>query len=163
MPGRGRAGYSAIPPRTGVPPTMDYASSLPAFGAVLNGTNAGLLITAIAAIWRGERVLHRRLMLANLAVSLLFLVVYVIQTVLLGHTRFPGDDWVRSLFLGILGTHIFLAVCLVPLVLRTVYLAVKERFEEHRRIARVTFPVWLYVSLTGVVIYWMNQHLRPPV
>jgi putative membrane protein len=142
---------------------MSFASSLPAFGAVLNGTNTCLLVGAMMAIRHGNRVLHRRLMIANLAVSLLFLVVYVVQTVILGHTRFPGDDWVRSLFLSILGTHIVLAVSLVPLVLRTVYLAAKQRFEEHRRIARITFPVWLYISITGVVIYWMNHHLRPLV
>ncbi|MBW2274230.1 MAG: DUF420 domain-containing protein [Deltaproteobacteria bacterium] len=138
-------------------------ASLPAISAVLNGTNAALLVAAIVAISRGERELHRRLMLTNLAVSLLFLAAYVVQTAILGHTRFPGEDWVRDLFRTLLGTHIVLEVCLVPLVVRTFYLAAKERFEEHRRIARFTFPVWLYVSLTGVVIYWMNHHLRPPI
>ena len=68
----------------------------------------------------------------------------------------------RTLFLVILTSHTILAVTLVPLVLRTVYLAFKERFAEHRRIARVTFPIWLYISATGVLIYWMNHHLRPP-
>jgi putative membrane protein len=140
----------------------DFATHLPALSAVLNGTNAGLLVAAVVAIGRGRRVLHRRLMVANLAVSLLFVAAYLVQTAVLGHTRFPGDDWVRGLFVAILGTHIVLAVSLVPLVVRTVYLAAKERYGEHRRIARVTFPVWLYVSLTGVVIYWMNHHLRPP-
>ena len=128
---------------------------------ILNGLNIVLLLTALGAIRRGQRERHRRLMLVNLGVSALFLVLYVTQIATVGHKRFPGDDWVRTVFLGILLTHTTLAVCLVPLVLRTVSLAVKERFAEHRRIARITFPVWLYVSVTGIVIYWMVNHLRP--
>ena len=100
-------------------------------------------------------------MLLNLGVSALFLVLYVTQIVTVGHKRFSGDDWVRTVFLGILLTHTTLAVSLVPLVLRTVYLACSERFAEHRKIARITFPVWMYVSVTGIVIYWMVNHLRP--
>jgi putative membrane protein len=140
---------------------MDLAEILPSLLATLNGVSVVLLITAFAAIRRDHRDRHRALMLANLGVSVLFVVVYVVQMSLVGITRFPGDDWVRSLFLVILTSHTILAVTLVPLVLRTVYLAFKERFAEHRRIARVTFPIWLYVSATGVVIYWMNHHLRP--
>ena len=140
---------------------MDLAEILPSLLATLNGVSVVLLITAFAAIRRGHRDRHRALMLANLGVSVLFVVVYVVQMSLVGITRFPGDDWVRSLFLVILTSHTILAVTLVPLVLRTVYLAFKERFAEHRRIARVTFLIWLYISATGVVIYWMNHHLRP--
>jgi putative membrane protein len=140
---------------------MDLAEILPSLLATLNGVSVVLLITAFAAIRRDHRDRHRALMLANLGVSVLFVVVYVVQMSLVGITRFPGDDWVRSLFLVILTSHTILAVTLVPLVLRTVYLAFKERFAGHRRIARVTFPIWLYVSATGVVIYWMNHHLRP--
>ena len=140
---------------------MDLAEILPSLLATLNGVSVVLLITAFAAIRRDHRDRHRALMLANLGVSVLFVVVYVVQMSLVGVTRFPGDDWVRSLFLVILTSHTILAVTLVPLVLRTVYLAFKERFAEHRRIARVTFPIWLYISATGVVIYWMSHHLRP--
>ncbi len=140
---------------------MDLAEILPSLLATLNGVSVVLLITAFAAIRRDHRDRHRALMLANLGVSVLFVVVYVVQMSLVGITRFPGDDWVRSLFLVILTSHTILAVTLVPLVLRTVYLAFKDRFAGHRRIARVTFPIWLYVSATGVVIYWMNHHLRP--
>ncbi len=140
---------------------MELAEILPSLLASLNGVNVTLLITAFAAIRRGNRGRHRALMLANLGVSVLFIVVYVVEMSLVGVTRFPGDDWVRTLFLVILTSHTSLAVTLVPLVLRTVYLALKERFAEHRRIARVTFPIWLYISATGVVIYWMNHHLRP--
>ena len=140
---------------------MDLAEVLPSLLATLNGVSVVLLVTGFAAIRRAHRDRHRALMLANLGVSLLFVVVYVVQMSLVGVTRFPGDDWLRSLFLVILTSHTILAVTLVPLVLRTVYLAFKERFAGHRRIARVTFPIWLYVSATGVVIYWMNHHLRP--
>jgi putative membrane protein len=130
--------------------------------AGLNTVSAALLVSALVAIKQGLRERHKRLMVINLGVSAMFLVVYVTQQVLVGHQRFPGDDWVRTLFLWILTTHTILAVALVPLVLRTFYLGFKERFPEHRRIARWTFPIWLYISVTGVVIYWMNHHLRPP-
>ncbi len=135
---------------------------LPHWNAVLNLGIAVLLVSAFAAIRRGRRDLHPRLMVGALALGALFLVSYVVQVSLVGHTRFPGDDWVRTLFVAILATHTLLAVAVVPLALRTVTLAARGRFPEHRRIARLTFPIWLYVSLTGVVIYWMNNHLRPP-
>jgi len=128
---------------------------------VLNGLSAILLVTAFAAIRRGNLERHRNLMLTNLCVSILFLICYVVQIATVGHKSFPGDDWVRVVFLTILTTHTILAVCLVPLALRTFFLAFRQRFSEHRRIARITFPVWLYVSVTGVVIYWMVNHLRP--
>ena len=140
---------------------MNLAEILPALLATLNGVSVVLLVTGFAAIRRRRRDRHRALMLTNLGFAVLFVVVYVVQMSVVGTTRFPGDDWVRSLFLGILTSHTILAVTLVPLVLRVVYLAFKERFSEHRRIARVTFPIWLYVSATGVVIYWMSHHLRP--
>jgi putative membrane protein len=130
--------------------------------ASLNGCTAVLLVWAVTAVRRGNRDLHRTLMIVNLCVSALFVIAYLLQLGIVGHTRFPGDDWVRTLFLAILTSHTILAVCLVPLVLRSVYLAVKKRFPEHRRVARITFPIWLYISLTGVVVYWMNHQLRPP-
>jgi putative membrane protein len=129
----------------------------------LNALSAALLVTAFVAIRRGRRERHRNLMVTNLGVSILFLVCYVTQIATLGHKSFPGHDWVRAVFLTILISHTILAVCLVPLALRTFFLAFRQRFSEHRRIARITFPVWLYVSVTGVVIYWMVNHLRPYV
>jgi putative membrane protein len=144
--------------RTGEFALLEWVSiSIP----ILNASSAILLVSAFVAIRRGKRERHRNLMLANLGVSILFLVCYVVQISTVGHKSFPGDDWVRVVFLIILTTHTLLAVCLVPLALRTFFLAFRERFSEHRRIARVTFPVWLYVSVTGVVIYWMVNHLRP--
>ena len=141
---------------------MDPAVTLPRMLAGLNAVSATLLVTALVAIKQGLRQRHKRLMVINLGVSAMFLVVYVSQQVLVGHQRFPGDDWVRTLFLCILTSHTILAVTLVPLALRTFFLGFKKRFDEHRKIARWTFPIWLYISVTGVVIYWMNHHLRPP-
>ena len=142
---------------------MDAAETLPRMLAGLNAVSATLLVSALVAIKRGLRERHKRLMVINLGVSAGFLVVYVTQQIVVGNQRFPGDDWVRTLFLCILTSHTILAVTLVPLVLRTFFLGFKQRFVEHRRIARWTFPIWLYISVTGVVIYWMNHHLRPPV
>jgi putative membrane protein len=142
---------------------MDAAETLPRLLAGLNAVSATLLVSALVAIKQGLRERHKRLMVINLGVSALFLVVYLTQQVMVGHSRFPGDDWVRTVFLWILTTHTILAVALVPLVLRTFFLGFKERFAEHKKIARWTFPIWLYISVTGVVIYWMNHHLRPPV
>jgi len=140
---------------------MDLQVALPALTAGLNAVALVLLIAAVRAIRRGDRDRHRRLMLANLGVASGFLASYVSQLVLFGHHRFPGDDWVRTLFLWLLGSHVLLAVSLVPLVPRTLYLAFRQRFDEHRRIARITAPIWIYVSATGVLVYWMNNHLRP--
>ena len=115
----------------------------------------------LVAIRSGRRELHRRLMLSAVSLGALFAVLYVIQTSLAGHRRFPGDDWVRTFFLAVLFTHTALAVAVVPLIARTLQLAFRGRFAEHRRIVRVTYPVWLYVALTGLFIYWMNNVVRP--
>jgi putative membrane protein len=135
--------------------------SIPSIIAGLNACTFLLLISALVAIRRQRRELHRNLMILTLGVSFVFVVFYVIQVATTGHRRFPGDDWVRSVFLAILVSHTLLAVTLLPLVFRTVYLAARQRFDQHRRIARVTFPIWIYISVTGVLIYWMNSHLRP--
>jgi len=136
-------------------------AALPHVNGALNAVVALLLLLALAAIRSGRRTTHERLMLAAVTTGTLFLALYVVQWVVRPHQRFPGDDWVRTAFLVILGTHEMLAAVLVPLVVRTVYLARRQRFEEHRRIVRWTYPVWLYVAVTGVAIYWMRQHLRP--
>jgi putative membrane protein len=135
---------------------------LPHVSGALNALVATLLIAGFVAIRRGHRTLHPRLMLGAFGVGLVFLACYATQVILTGHRRFPGDDWVRTVFLAILLTHTALAVSIVPLVLRTLYLAYHRRFVTHRWWARITFPVWVYVAVTGVVIYWMNNHLRPP-
>lgn len=134
---------------------------LPHTNATFNAAMTVSIIAGFAAIRRGNRELHPKLMKSGIVFGALFLISYVVQVTLVGHQRFPGDDWVRAVFGVILTTHIFLAVVVVPLILRTAFLAVRERFAEHRRIARITFPIWLYVAVTGLVIYAMNNHLRP--
>lgn len=138
------------------------ADLLPHLSVSLNLVIGTLIIAGYVAIRQGRRERHRRLMLAAVGVGGLFLVSYLAQTLIRGHARFPGDDWVRTAFVLILGTHTLLSVTVVPLVITTVVLGVRKRFPLHRRVARITFPIWLYVELTGVVIYWMNNHLRPP-
>ena len=134
---------------------------LPHLCGALNGIEVVLLLLAFAAIRSGRRDLHGRLMISAVGVGLIFLAVYALQSVLLEHRRFPGDDWVRTVFVSILGSHELLAVVTVPLVWRTVFLARRARFEEHRRLVRFTAPVWTYVAVTGVLIYWMNNFVRP--
>jgi putative membrane protein len=142
---------------------MGARELLPHLNGALNAAITALLIAALVAIRRGRRETHRRLMLSAVSLGTLFIVLYVVQTSLSGHRRFPGDDWVRTLFLWVLSTHTVLAVAVVPLVARTVFLALRERFAEHRRIVRVSYPVWLYVALTGLFIYWMNNFVRPGI
>ena len=134
---------------------------LPHVCGSLNGVIAVLLLAALAAIRTGRRELHARLMGAAVATGLAFLVLYALQSILLEHRRFPGHDWIRTAFVIVLGSHELLAVVAVQLIARTVYLARKGRLDEHRRLVRFTYPVWLYVALTGLVIYGMNNHLRP--
>jgi uncharacterized membrane protein YozB (DUF420 family) len=134
---------------------------LPHFNASLNLAIFLLVGAGYLAIRRGDRILHPRLMKTAIGFGLVFVGGYIAQVVLVGHGRFPGDDWVRSLFVTILLTHTALAVTLVPMLVRTVYLAVKGRLDEHRRFAPYTLGIWMYVSSTGVVIYWMNNWLRP--
>ncbi len=134
---------------------------LPHVNGALNAAITALLIAAFVAIRRGRRETHRRLMVSAVSLGTAFVGLYVLQTALLGHQRFPGDDWVRTLFLSVLTTHTILAVVVVPLVARALFLGLRERFVEHRRIVRVAYPIWLYVALTGLFIYWMNNFVRP--
>ena len=127
----------------------------------LNAVVALLLFAALAAIRSGRRELHARFMIGAIAVGLVFLALYVYQWAAFGHSRFPGNDWVRATFLVILVTHELAALVVVPLLIRTVHLARRQRFEQHRRIVRFTYPLWLYVAITGVLIYGLNQHVRP--
>ena len=132
---------------------------LPALNAVLNGT-AGLLIAAgWLLIRRGHRQAHKRVMLGAVACSAVFLVSYLTYHFHVGSVRFQGQGAVRTVYFAILISHTILAVAIVPLVLITLNHGLRERFDRHRRIARVTMPLWAYVSVTGVVIYWMLYRL----
>lgn len=140
---------------------MTLAEALPTVNAVLNGTSAVLLVAGFVAIRRGARERHRALMLAACASSVLFLAGYFTRIALTGTHRFPGDGALRAAYLAVLLSHTVLAAAAGPLVLRTLFLAFRARFPDHRRIARATLPVWLYVSVTGVVVYVMLYHLAP--
>jgi uncharacterized membrane protein YozB (DUF420 family) len=135
--------------------------NLPAVNATLNASSAVLLLLAYRAIRRREIERHRALMLAAAVVSLLFLVSYLTYHAQVGSVRFLGQGPARTVYFTILISHTILAAVIVPLVLRSLWLGLKRQDFRHRRIARWTFPLWLYVSVTGVVIYAMLYHLYP--
>lgn len=126
----------------------------------MNAASGVLLALAYRAIRRREVDRHHRLMLSAVWTSAAFLVSYLVYHAQVGSVRFPGHGAVRTVYLTILFTHTVLAALIVPMVLRTLYLAQKGRFAEHRRAARWTFPFWMYVSVTGVVIYVMLYRVR---
>jgi uncharacterized membrane protein YozB (DUF420 family) len=128
---------------------------LPTLNAALNAACAALLVAGYFLIRSGRREAHRRVMLAALATSGAFLVSYLTYHFQVGSVRFTGQGPVRTLYFAILISHTILAAAIVPLVLVTVARARGARFEAHRRLARITLPLWLYVSVTGVVVYWM--------
>jgi uncharacterized membrane protein YozB (DUF420 family) len=133
----------------------------PTLNAALNAASAVLLLVAYRAIRRLDVETHRRWMLAAATTSALFLVSYLAYHARVGSVRFAGTGAARSVYFAILGSHTFLAIVVLPLVLRTLYLGLKRRDDRHRRIARWTFPIWLYVSVTGVIVYLMLYHLYP--
>lgn len=135
--------------------------SWPAFNAVLNGVSALLLAAGYIFIRRKQVALHRAFMGAAFLTSTLFLISYLGYHYSAGTTRFAGQGWVRAVYFSILLSHTVLAVLIVPLVLTTLWRAVSGRFDRHRAIARWTLPIWIYVSVTGVVIYAMLYHLYP--
>jgi putative membrane protein len=120
------------------------------------------LLWAYQAIRRHDIERHRKRMLAAAATSAVFLTSYLVYHAHVGSVRFTGQGPVRSVYFTILFTHTVLAVAIVPMVLRTLYLGLKRRDERHRRLARWTFPLWLYVSVTGVIIYTMLYQLYAP-
>lgn len=132
---------------------------LPRINACLNGLSATLILLGWRAIRLKKPEAHRKLMVAAFVTSALFLVSYLTRSYLTGTHRFVGPQWLRLVYLTILFSHMALAMVVVPLVLRTFYLAFRQRFVEHRRIVRFTLPIWLYVSVTGVVVYFMLYHL----
>lgn len=133
----------------------DWARRLPAVNATLNGTCALLLVLAWALVRGGRARAHALAMTAALVVSALFLTSYLTYHSLVGSVRFPGTGTPRTAYLSILVSHTVLAVAMLPLIAITLVRAWRRRFDAHRKIASATFPIWLYVSVTGVVIYWM--------
>jgi uncharacterized membrane protein YozB (DUF420 family) len=130
-------------------------TDLPALNALLNATSAALLVLGWTLIRRRRIVAHRRVMIAAVLVSTGFLVSYLIYHFQVGSVRFQGRGALRTLYFTILLSHTLLAAAVPPLVLVTLVRALRERFDRHRAIARWTLPIWLYVSVTGVVVYWM--------
>ncbi|WP_130733527.1 DUF420 domain-containing protein [Flavobacterium sp. J27] len=128
---------------------------LPPIYAAINGITAILLITAVMAIKNGNRKVHERLMKLAILCSVLFLVMYVAYHMTSDSTPFGGEGIVRYVYFFILITHIVLSIAIIPLVLITYVKALAERFDKHKKIAKITFPIWLYVAVTGVVVYLM--------
>jgi putative membrane protein len=134
-------------------------SDLPTVNACLNAAAALLLVVGYWLIRQGRREAHRRVMLTAFACSILFLTSYLVYHANVGSVRFQGTGLIRTVYLSILLTHTVLAALVPFLAAFTLGLAWKGRFDRHRRLARWTLPIWLYVSVTGVVIYWMLYQL----
>ena len=135
---------------------------LPALNAVLNGLCAITLCVGLYFIKHRNREAHRTSMLLAFAFSSAFLVSYIVNHALHGDTIFPGHGAVRTLYLSILASHIILSIVALPMVLTTFFFSLTGRFAMHRRIARFTFPIWLYVSVTGVIVYLMLYQIYVP-
>ena len=133
----------------------EIISHLPSLNAGLNATSALLLILGFIFIRQGAWTGHALCMCAAMATSTLFLISYLTYHAFHGATHFPGHGWVRPVYFSILISHTFLAVVIVPLALLTLYYALSSQFNKHLKWAKFAFPIWIYVSITGVVIYWM--------
>jgi putative membrane protein len=134
----------------------------PQINAMLNGTTAVLLLIGRNFIRHGRMAAHRVVMITAFVLSMLFLTSYLYYHYHVGSVRFQGQGWSRPLYFSILISHTTLAVVIVPMVIITLSRALRERFDRHRAIARWTFPLWMYVSVTGVIVYFMLYHLFAP-
>ena len=132
---------------------------LPTLNATLNGISTVLLSIGYVLIRQGKWKAHRAVMISAFVVSTLFLISYLIYHAEAGSTPFPGEGLIRPVYFVILISHIILAAAIVPLGLITLFRALRKRIDKHRAIARWTLPIWLYVSVTGVLIYLMLYHL----
>lgn len=132
---------------------------LPAVNAGLNAASATCLVLGFLAIRRRRPDVHRRWMLGAFAFSTLFLVGYITHHALHGDTRFEGEGPVRTIYLAVLASHVLLSVIALPMVLTTFYLSLSGQLDRHRRLARFTLPIWLYVSATGVLVFVMLKTL----
>jgi len=137
-------------------PGVAPLSILPPVYATINGLTAVVLVLAVLAIKNGQRQRHQYLMTTAIVFSLLFLVMYVAYHMTSDSTPYGGEGVMRTLYFFILITHIVLSIAIIPLVLKTYAKAyLKQQFEAHKKLARITFPIWLYVAVTGVVVYLM--------
>jgi putative membrane protein len=133
---------------------------LPALNALLNGLSALSLVIGFRYILAGQITRHRAAMMTAFVFSSIFLVSYIINHAVHGDTRYPGHSTLRAVYLTILASHVLLSIVALPLVLITFFFSLSGRFRLHRNIARYTFPIWLYVSVTGVVVYLMLRAAR---
>jgi len=133
-----------------------------ALNASLNGVSAVLLTCCYVAVRSGKIAVHKAFMIAAFLVSSAFLVSYLVYHYRVGHVAFQGQGWIRPVYFGLLLTHTVLAVVIVPMILVTLRRAWLERFDRHRIIARWTLPLWLYVSVTGVIVYLMVYQIYRP-
>ena len=136
-------------------PNVERLGFLPPIYASINGLTAVLLIAAVWAIKNGKRETHQKLMTTCIGLSIIFLVLYVLYHMTSESTTFGGEGVVRYIYFFILISHIALSIVIIPLVLKTYARAYLGKFESHRKLARITFPIWLYVAITGVVVYLM--------
>lgn len=134
-------------------------TDLPALNAILNTTAAILLLTGFSLIRRKRIQAHKRVMVAAFAVSTIFLISYLVYHFQVGSVRFQKSGAIRTVYLAVLASHTILAAAVPVLAIITLRQAWRTRFDRHRRIARWTLPIWLYVSVTGVVVYWMLYHM----
>jgi uncharacterized membrane protein YozB (DUF420 family) len=137
-------------------------TSLPSVNATLNATSAVLLVVGYYHIRQGHQQAHRTCMLAAFLISVLFLISYLIYHFHAGTTRFTGQGWIRPVYFALLLSHTILAALVPFLGVLTLSRALRQQFDRHRAIARWTLPIWLYVSVTGVVIYWLLYHIYAP-
>ena len=133
--------------------------NLPAVNASLNAIAAVLLLRGYSLIRQGRRDEHRKVMVSAFAVSILFLICYVVYHAQVGSVRFQGQGVLRPVYFTILITHVLLAATVPVLAIMTLRRALRGEFARHRKLARITFPIWLYVSVTGVIVYLMLYHL----
>ncbi len=137
-------------------------TDLPLLNATLNAVSFVFLLVGHSYIRRGRLIAHRNCMVTAYCVSIAFLASYLTYRFLGEEKKFGGQGWVRPVYFFILVTHIALAITVPFLATRTLYLALRGRFEKHRRIARITFPIWVYVSITGVLVYLLLFQLYRP-
>ena len=136
-------------------PNVEPLSFLPPIYATINGLTAILLVVAVMAIKKGNRILHKGLMKVNIGLSILFLLMYIAYHMTSNSTPFGGEGTIRIVYFIVLISHILLSIAIIPLVLITYVRTLSEQFDEHKKIAKITFPLWLYVAVSGVVVYLM--------
>lgn len=134
---------------------VEPLSFLPRIYATINGITAVVLIAGVLAIKNGKRKLHEQLMTTAIALSVAFLVMYVAYHMTTDSTKFGGEGMIRNVYFIILISHILLSIAVIPLVMITYVRALAQKFDKHKKIAKITFPIWLYVAITGVVVYLM--------